>query len=451
MGQSGFKPPLLKTERRKYQFLFSVVAITAVTGTSWGLLAGGAARSVGFGPAEKDSGLRQEIQKIIRPSLKEAKSGLPTEIRLPSGRSGASEGGQIDRLVLQYTLDPDLQGTMERLFKQYNPDYGAFAAIDPDTGAVLAMVSHSADPKIKENLAIRATFPSASIFKVVTAAAALSKGGLSPESVISFTGANHTLYKSQILKNETSKRWTRHMTLKEAFGRSVNTVFGRLGAHRLGAVPLRDFADRFGFDQKLGTDIPIENGHAEIQNDAWELAEAASGFTQDNTMSPVQGALIAAVVANGGKMMEPYLIASAHKLDGTPVYTAQPQVIRQAIDDKTADGMKTLMRSTITQGTSRKTFRGFARGVFKVTEVGGKTGSLTGDNPKGKVDWFVGYADHRGKRIAVAALTINEKLWRVKSSWLARRSMETYIKSQLQQASVLSSELDRQGSAVVRR
>jgi beta-lactamase class D len=63
--------------------------------------------------------------------------------------------------------------------------------------------------------------------------------------------------------------------------------------------------------------------------------------------------------------------------------------------------------------------------------VGGKTGSLTGLDPEGKYDWFVGFASHGDQRIAVAALTIHRKLWRVKSSYLARKAIENYFKDRM--------------------
>jgi peptidoglycan glycosyltransferase len=422
MGVYNNEPPLLRSERMRKQFLIAVTTAISLGATGWGLWAGGASRSTASLGNDSASLLPSWVKTEVTKAVRQPTPQFPGEV---------SSGGSKDaKVAIQYTIEPELQETMTKLYQQYRPDYGAFAAIDPDTGAVLSMVSYSADPQIRENLALRATFPSASIFKVVTAAAALSKVGLSPDSVIPFTGANHTLYKSHVLKSDVNPRWARRMTLREAFGRSVNTVFGRLGAHRLGAGPLREFADRFGFDQDLGGDLSVQPGHAEIQNDAWELAEAASGYTKDNTMSPIHGALIAAAVVNGGRLMEPHIISSVHQLDGAPIYTAQPKVKIQALRNETAEDLKSLMKATITHGTSRKSFRGFAKGVFKATEVGGKTGSLTGDNPKGKVDWFVGYAEHRGRKIAVAALTIHGKLWRVKSSWLARRSIETYIKTQ---------------------
>ncbi len=431
--ESASRAPLLRSEKIKYRFLYAAVGLTALTAVAWSTLVRDASGTSADDQRRIDQDFKRKLVAAIKPAVQAASLNLPVQLSLGSKKAAVKDDS--NRVLVHYTIDDELQTTMERLYKQYRPDYGAFAAIDPETGAILAMVSHSGDPAVRDNLALRATFPSASIFKVVTAAAALSKTGMSPGSVIPFTGANHTLYKSHVLRAPSNTRWTRHMTLREAFARSVNTVFGRIGAHRLGAAPLREFANRFGFDQDLGGDLPIQMGRAEIQNDAWELAATASGYTKDNTMSPIQGAMIAAAVVNGGRMMEPHLVASAYSADGTPVYEARPRQLFQSVDAETAEEMKELMRETITKGTSRKTFRGFTQGVLRATDVGGKTGSLTGENPKGKVDWFVGYADHRGKRIAVAALTINGKLWRVKSSWLARRSMETYIKSKLAHAS----------------
>ncbi|MGK5081964.1 penicillin-binding transpeptidase domain-containing protein [Bdellovibrionota bacterium FG-1] len=330
--------------------------------------------------------------------------------------------------IIQYSFDAKLQESMEQLFKSYSPDYGAFVAMDAVTGRVLAMVSYSRDPKIKENLALRATFPSASVFKVVTAAAAIQEQKLNPNSIIQFTGANHTLYRSNIMKNRVN-RWSRYSTLKEAFAKSINTVFGRIGAYQVGTEKLQNYASRFGFNRAIASDFPMQQGHAHIANDAdaWDLAQTASGYTRENTMSPMQGALIAAAVANDGVMMEPFVVQSVYSPEGGSLYTSEPKVASVVVKPETASEIRALMTETVTHGTSRKSFRGFFKGPFKELSVGGKTGSLTGMDPPGKYDWFVGYADGGPHRIAVAALTIHKKQWRVKSSYLARKAMEQYF------------------------
>jgi peptidoglycan glycosyltransferase len=349
---------------------------------------------------------------------------LPSEMDIPV----SDDGTEKLRAVVQYAFDPKLQQEMESLFRSYSPDYGAFVAMDATTGRVLAMVSYSRDPRMQDNLALRATFPAASIFKVVTAAAAIEERKLSPNSMIQFNGANHTLYRSNVLKT-TVTRWSRHVSLKTAFAQSVNTVFGRIGAFTVGPERLRHYADRFGFNRRIASDLPIQQGSAPISADSWDLAQTASGFTRENTMSPLQGALIAAAVANDGIMMEPYVVQSVHDQEGTPIYAAEPHVAGVAVDPGTAAGIRALMAETITRGTSRKSFRGFFKGPFRDLDVGGKTGSLTGTDPQGKYDWFVGYAEGGNHRIAVSALTVHRKFWKVKSSYLARRAFEGYFRN----------------------
>lgn len=339
------------------------------------------------------------------------------------------------RLKVQYTLDSQLQQTMEGLFKSYGPDYGAFVALDAETGQVLSMISYSREEGLADNLALRATFPSASVFKVVTATAAIDSKKFNPDTVIPFNGRNHTLYRGQILKSNIT-RWTRFMTLKDAFAQSVNTVFGKIGAFTVGPIGLRTYADRFGFNRKIAADLPVQEGRAPIPDDTWGLAEAASGYTIENTMSPLQGALIAAAVANNGVMMEPFVVKSLLQGDGSEVYAGEPRVASVTMDRSTANQLKTLMRETVVRGTSRGSFRGFFKSHFAFLDVGGKTGSLTGYDPKGKYDWFVGYAGSSHHKIAFAALTIHEKQWRVKSSYLARRAIETFYKKALDQKNV---------------
>jgi cell division protein FtsI/penicillin-binding protein 2 len=363
---------------------------------------------------------------LTRDELASALADPTSFYRFPS-RIDVPADGTTTPAVVSYAFDPSLQKEMQKLFTSYTPDYGAFVAIDPATGRVLSMVSYSKGERVHSNLALRATFPSASVFKLVTAAAAIEERNLSPNSLIGYNGRNHTLYKGNILR-EKYTRWTRFVTLKEAFARSINTVFGKLGAFTVGPAELRDYADRFGFNRKIESDMPIQEGRAPIPDDAWGAAEAASGYTRDNTMSPLQGALIAAAVVNDGQMMEPYLVESARAPDGSLLYLAEPRLSRTAVDARTAAEIRSLGRETVTQGTSRRSFRGFFRGPLAALDVGGKTGSLSGNDPKGKYDWFVGWARSGTRKIAVGVLTIHEKLWRVKSSYLARRAFEQYFK-----------------------
>lgn len=388
-------------------------------------------------PESKNAITKAALAKVIGPPVTFYK--FPTELEIPQDVADAFDLKQR-QAVVQYSFDPALQQQMEALIRSYGPDYGAFVAINAETGRVLSMISFSRLDNSAQNpgnLALKATFPSASVFKVVTAAAAIENKKLSADSVVSFAGSNHTLYKKNVLYTP-NNRWTRHMTLREAFAKSVNTVFGKIGAFTVGPEGLKDFASRFGFNRKISADVDVEQGHAPIPSDPFELAETASGYTRDNTMSPMQGALIAAAIANDGAMMEPYVVDSVHSTDGNPLYVAQPKLAAMTVDEPTASEIRALMRQTVRAGTSRHAFRGFFKKDLANLNVGGKTGSLTGETPPGKYDWFVGFGDNGHEKIAVAALTIHQKLWRVKSSYLARRAFEMYFKGKTDSAGVKS-------------
>lgn len=349
-----------------------------------------------------------------------SKGIFPQEWRL---FTGASTGLLT---LVQYTIRQDLQNRMNDLFERYRPDYGSFVAIEAETGKILTLTSYSKDENMG-NLALQANFPAASVFKIITASAAIDQKLVSSETVIPFNGRSNTLYRRNVFQQETN-RWTRFMTLREAFGRSVNTIFGKLGLFYLGPSLLEDYAGRFGFNGEVSSDLPLEIGQTEIgdKND-WEIVEAASGFTLKNTLSPLHGALIAATIANDGVMMEPYLVKSLYSENGEKLYDGKPSIANRVVSPITAEEVKSLMEETVQSGTSRGTFRSFLRSPkFKKILVGGKTGSLTGIHPRGKCDWFVGFANYQGKKIAVAALTVHKKYWTVKSAYLARKFIESY-------------------------
>ena len=183
--------------------------------------------------------------------------------------------------------------------------------------------------------------------------------------------------------------------------------------------------------KRQATDIPIKRGHLQdpLTSD-WERAEVASGFNRVSLMSPIQGALIAASIANDGVMMRPYLIKSVRDEEGNRLYLGESSVLETPIRPETAEAMRTLMRRTVQAGTSRATFRTLVRQRrFQEVEFGGKTGSLMSMSPKGKCDWFVGYALAGGRKLAVSVMSIHGEFWRVKSSYLARAILEQYLRS----------------------
>jgi cell division protein FtsI/penicillin-binding protein 2 len=246
-------------------FSFKNILTISTFGTFFFTMAALAGLGTGAGSLKTNKLSKQELSEAIKHVSDESGrfQDLPSVIKLDNGTF----------TQVEYTLDKELQEDMEDMFKVYQPDYGAFAAIDVETGKVLSLVSYNKNDRLlKDHLALRATFPSASVFKVVTASAAIAEKKMTADSIVAFNGRNHTLYKGNIFKNTVS-RWTKRMSLKEAFGLSVNTVFAKLGAFTVGADELRDYAGRFGFNRKIASDLPIQEGRANIVNDAWSLAE----------------------------------------------------------------------------------------------------------------------------------------------------------------------------------
>lgn len=352
-----------------------------------------------------------------------------------------------EKMEISYTLDERMQSQADKLLKQYRPDYGAVVLLDATTGRILALASYQKDDPKASHLALRASYPAASIFKIITASAAVEKAGVTPYHSIHFNGANYTLYKKNVMTDKVN-RWTRKITLKDAFARSINTAFGRLSLEMLEPADLLDFANRFMFNQEIPTDFAVEQGVAQVPNEkSYELTQVASGFNRVNRISPVQGAMIAAAVVNDGKMLVPYIVDQLKNSKGDVVYKGEPLEKGYIMTAESAGQMRQMMEQTILGGTSRKSFRQLVRDRrFKEIEMGGKTGHLTGDNPKGRVDWFVGYAtDEDNRKLAVAAITVNKKFWTVKSSYIGQYMFRSYFEPVMKKKTVTAMKQKNEG------
>ncbi len=368
---------------------------------------------------------------VLSPAnIAESLSKHARENRFPSQLDFSADGkdGKIRGLV-RYTFDPKAHDEMAEVYLRYQPDYACFVALDVDTGAILNLTSFIKANEDWDNLVMRSDYPAASVFKMVTAAAGLDTGKVLPSTVIPFNGKSTTLYKSQVLNHKTNK-WTRTPTFKESFAKSVNPVFGQIGVFKLGAEKLQEYAERFGFGRRLNSDFELPPSLLKLDFDTrWEIAEAASGYTTDITLSPIHAAQMAATVVNNGRMITPYMVESVIGLDGTRLYQKQRPNNQTAVISPAAAGhLKSLMKETTRIGSARKSFSGLSRyKVYQGMEIGGKTGSLTGFSPKGRHDWFVGYAEKDGKRIAYASLIVNKEKWYVRSAYVARQFIYHYF------------------------
>ncbi len=302
--------------------------------------------------------------------------------------------------------------------------FGAVVAIEPSTGAVKVMASNKPyDPnrvpeeyeklvnnKIETPLLNRATqglYPPGSTFKVVTAAAGLESGVVTPETTINAPGV--IIDEGHELNNDFSKDFGA-ISLDTALTNSVNTWFGQLG-QKLGNDRLFETMEKFGFNSTPPIDLPDDEvynsgvyseEHTLRRNDPVDLARVAIG--QERLLAtPLQMAMVAAAVANKGKLMKPQIWNRVVDPDGRTTDHLNPSEYSRPVSAKTAEELTTAMEGVVREGTG-------TNAAIPGVQVAGKTG--TAETPGNKScgggedenqAWFIGFAPADEPRIAIAA------------------------------------------------
>jgi cell division protein FtsI/penicillin-binding protein 2 len=328
-----------------------------------------------------------------------------------------------------YTFNQELEEFIKKQLALYRPDFTSVVVMDNETGHILAAVDYARTKNIfGRDLAFTTTHPAASIFKVITAADLLENTHIKTDTEFSFTGRSTTLYRSQ-LKEPANRRWIRSLDLHKAFATSNNVIFGRTAIENLTPAGLKRMAEKFGFNKRLLEGVNLTPSFFTMAQDQYNLAELSSGLNTQTLMSPVHGAVIGSVVANNGLLRYPVVIKSLEGLQDKKVIFPPMKKDEVVLTPQSADDLRTLFMGTITQGTARSSFR---RSLYLLNklEIGGKTGSITGGEPRGKRDWFVSYAksleDKNDKGISICVMIVNQKKWYIKSPLLAKNIMEYY-------------------------
>ena len=326
-----------------------------------------------------------------------------------------------------YTVNPALQSRIGEVFQRHRPPFSAFVAIEPKTGKILALVEHSRENPEYVGIWKRATYPAASLFKLVTAAGALERGLLNYDSFLSFRGNPYRLSPQKLAEN--SKR-DRRTSFDEALGKSNNVVFGRVASKLVGPQTLRQYSEAFHFNHPIPFDFSLEVSRAFIPEGPYELARCGAGFGEV-TLSPLHAAMIASSIANRGIMMKPYLIEEISNGNGEKIYQAKKEVLAQPITSKTAQNLGRMMLRTVEDGTASRVFHRYGKPLLGRMSICGKTGSLTGENPPGHYDWFVGFAPAEDPEIAFSAMIINHQPWRIKGAFVAQEALKTFFREQI--------------------
>jgi cell division protein FtsI/penicillin-binding protein 2 len=322
------------------------------------------------------------------------------------------------------SIDPGLQAHVAGLYAQHEVPFGAFVALDPRTGRVLAYVSHSSADPAAGDLVLDPSPPAASVFKVVTGSA-LFEAGVDPSTPVCFHGGANRIVEGNLVDDPTADRECASLT--QAMGGSINGVFAKLAVRHLEPDVLERYASAFGFGHALPFDVPTRASPSDMPDERLEFARTAAGFWHMH-MSPLHGALIAATVANGGRMPRATLVDRVLDREGQLSPPVAPELVRNVIPAATARAVNLMMRATVTEGTARRAFFDERGNPFLPNiEVAGKTGSLTGAEPYRGYTWFVGFAPAEAPTIALAALVVNEPRWRIKASLVAREAMRYWL------------------------
>ena len=333
------------------------------------------------------------------------------------------------RLLVQTSIDPSLQNYLIQKLDRKNSSQIAIVAMEPEDGRILTLVGYDkSDPS--KNPCTDSAFPAASIFKIITAAAAIEKCNLHLDSELKFNGRSHTLYRSQL--KDTTNKYTNKISLKKAFAKSVNPVFGKLGALYLAKEELESYAEAFGFNHPINFEILLSPSRTIITDEPYQRAEIASGFNRQTMMSPIHGALIAATILNNGRLIEPTVVDRITGEMGEVMYRSQPAVIHQAFAPGTSRALDGLMKATIKSGTVRSAFRRYRKDkIISRLEIGGKTGTINNKTDDVKFDWFVGYAQDKSGdgKVILSVLVAHEKYIGIRAAQYAIMTFKQYFKN----------------------
>ncbi|MEU7001507.1 penicillin-binding transpeptidase domain-containing protein [Nonomuraea sp. NPDC046570] len=326
-----------------------------------------------------------------------------------------SKGANVDLTIL-----PKAQKAAYEALRQ-SGKRGALVAIEPKTGAILAMVSlPTYDPAVLSgtdkgkvfaaydklaadksqpllNRNIDRTYPPGSTFKVVTAAAFLedddSRDG---QTVVAAPQVLDLPNTTAGLPNYGGAACgAGQVPLVFALEKSCNTPFGKIGME-LGYDKMREATEKFGMGEPLSIPMAVAKSDFGPQEDQAAVAQASIG-QRSNQMTPLQMAMIAAGIANEGTVMKPYLVKKVTDSKNDVIKEADPDELTEAISPDAAAKMRDMMVSVVANGTANKA-------QVPGVEVAGKTGTAETVQGQAPHAWFISFAPAKDPKIAIAVI-----------------------------------------------
>ncbi|MEV0596923.1 peptidoglycan D,D-transpeptidase FtsI family protein [Nonomuraea cavernae] len=369
------------------------------------------AHITGFFSPESASGIESARNSLLDGSSPDLL--LRRSIDLFTGEP--TRGANVD-----LTINPKAQKTAYDALRQ-SGKRGAVVALNPKTGAILAMVSlptydpaelsgtdkgkvfsrydelakEKSQPLLNRN--IDRTYPPGSTFKVVTAAAFLEDdSSRGPDTVVDAPQSLALPGTSVRLPNYGGAACGGgQVPLVFALEKSCNTPFGSMGMD-LGYDKMREQTEKFGMGQQLGIPMSVARSDFGKKEDQAAVAMASIG-QRSNQMTPLQMAMIAAGIANDGTVMKPYLVHKITDAKGDSVDEAEPEELTEAVSSETAGKLREMMVSVVANGTANQA-------QVSGVQVAGKTGTAETSDGQPPHAWFISFAPADDPQIALAVL-----------------------------------------------
>lgn len=312
-----------------------------------------------------------------------------------------------DNLHIQSQKNVFLAEKIDLMLRRYKPDAALFMVVDAKSNEIAAW-GERRDGAIqsKPDFLTRNTFPAASIAKIVTLAAAFESKRYSLNTPIPMIGSHHKLYKRQLRVPEHYTGPT--MELQDVFAKSANPPMAIVGM-QLGANRLLTASKNLGYNLNFPGNIPNVSKYAPPDT-GYGLAEVSCGFTTATTLTPLLAAAQIRAIITKKKLEIPWTKGLA------PYAPSQPRTLDVGtFNDNTYYGLREAMIRSVTAGTAHKqmSHKNMARKNFAALTIGGKTGSLDGRDPKGRYDWFVGFAQSKrspSEAIIVIVMQIHQEI-----------------------------------------
>lgn len=321
-------------------------------------------------------GLEAQYEKVVagipgrRTVLRDARAGT---LATPDHPISEAVPGRDLYLTLDAVLQSVAEAELGRVVAERRAKSGSLVMLDPRTGAVLAMASAPGfDPnhfraypqETWRNRAVMDAYEPGSTFKMITAAAALEGGLVDPDDLFDCEMGGITLAKTRISDHKAFGL----LTFREVIAKSSNVGTIKT-ALRVANRPFYDTIRAFGFGRLTQVDLPGESAGLLMPVDRWgPIAKAYISFGQGISVTPLQLAVAFAAVANGGKLVRPYVVAAVGEEGGRRELHPEPEVVGEPVSARTVATLASLLTSVVTEGTAKSAaIAGFS--------VAGKTGT----------------------------------------------------------------------------